>query len=67
MLAARSKSSLVMPASFMMSATCLLASSLNLSSSVYGEVTVLAGALDGRNVVATPVAKLLAVSATLAM
>ena len=45
-----------MLASFMMSATCTLASSLNLSSSAYGDVTVAGSTQEGRNVLATPMA-----------
>ena len=65
--AASTRSSRNMLASFMMSATCELASSLNLSSRAYGVATVAGSTADGRNVDATPIAREFAVSDTLLM
>ena len=56
-----------MLASFMMSATCVLASSLNLSRRAYGDVTAAGSTPLGRKVLATPIASAFAVSATLEM
>jgi hypothetical protein len=65
--AANKRSSRVMPASLSRSRTSLLALSLNASRSMNGEAMVAGSAADGRKVVATPVAKPLAVSATFEM
>jgi hypothetical protein len=65
--AAKTKSSRMIPASFSRSRTNRLAWSLNASSSAYGEVTVIGSVAAGKNVVATPVASALALSATLLM